>query len=70
LSLRRARLIERELQRAEVKALSIEVIGKARAIARAAKTRRGRARNRFVEIRSVESGGALLRACPLRPCQT
>ncbi|WP_343742947.1 OmpA family protein [Herbaspirillum huttiense] len=52
LSLRRARLIERELQRAEVKALSIEVIGKGARDPRVPQ-KRGVAepRNRFVEIK-------------------
>ena len=52
LSLRRARLIERELQRADVKALSIEVIGKGARDPRVAQ-KRGVAepRNRFVEIK-------------------
>lgn len=52
LSLRRARLIERELQRAEVKALSIEVIGKGSREPRVPQ-KRGVAepRNRFVEIK-------------------
>ncbi|BEV16854.1 OmpA family protein [Herbaspirillum sp. DW155] len=52
LSLRRARLIERELQRAEVKALSIEVIGKGARDPRVPQ-KRGvpEPRNRFVEIK-------------------
>lgn len=52
LSLRRARLIERELQRAEVKALSIEVVGKGARDPRVPQ-KRGvpEPRNRFVEIK-------------------
>ncbi|WP_443114978.1 OmpA family protein [Herbaspirillum seropedicae] len=52
LSLRRARLIERELRRADVKALSIEVIGKGARDPRVPQ-KRGVAepRNRFVEIK-------------------